>query len=245
MHIRSAIEQLGYSPHEVKVYLSVLEIGGGTATDIAEKARIPRTTVNLITDSLHKKGLLDAYLQHRRKIWTAVNPEKLLIRLKEQEVTLRAVLPELQSLRHDTGVKPTIRTYSGIEEIKQILNDILETKHPILAIHSWDDWVTFLGRRYMEDYVETRARQYTRIRMIVPKTEMSLALKKKDSKELRITRFLPDSVTINNANFIYGDKVATISLKTKQPVGILIENKDIHHTMEVLFESLWHQSNDI
>ena len=83
------------------------------------------------------------------------------------------------------------------------------------------------------------------VRLLVPKTKMTLALKEKDSKELRITQFFSDSITINNSNFMYGNKVAIISMKTKQPVGILIENKDIHHTMEVLFESLWRESGGV
>jgi sugar-specific transcriptional regulator TrmB len=241
MHIRSAIEQLGYSPHEVKVYLAALELGGATATDIAEKTRIPRTTVNLIIDSLHRKGLLDAYLQHRRKIWTASDPRKLLIRLKEHEAALRTILPELQSLRHDTGAKPVVRTYSGAEEIKQIMNDIIETKHHIKAILSWDEWIKLLGKRYMDDFIESRVQHSLRIRVLTPRTTTALALKEKDAKELRTTQFLPSSIAINNSNFIYGNKVAVISLKTKQAVGILIEDKDIHHTMEVLFDSLWRE----
>ena len=245
MHIRSAIEQLGYSPHEVKVYLAALELGGSTATDIAEKTRIPRTTVNLIIDSLHRKGLLDAYLQHRRKIWTATNPNKLLIRLKEHEAGLRAVLPELQSLQRDTGAKPMVRTYTGVEEIKQIMNDILETKHHLSAIHLWDDWVALLGKSYTDDFIENRVRKNIRARLLVPKTKTTLALKERDSKELRTTQFLPNSVAVNNSNFIYGNKVAIISLKTKHPVGILIEDKDFNHTMKVLFESLWRESGGL
>lgn len=242
MHIQSAIEQLGYSPHEVKVYLSLLELGGSTATEIAVKACMPRTTVNIVIDSLHKKGLVSAYVKNRSKMWVAVNPDKLLIRLREHESSLKAVLPELQSLRHDIGVKPTVRTYSGTEEIKQIMNDMLETKHQISAILSWDDWVALMGRPYMEDFIENRTRQFLRIKLLVPKSKTSIALKEKDSRELRITQFLPNSTEINNSNFIYGDKVAMISLQTKIPVGILIEDQDIYHTMEVLFESLWKQS---
>ena len=209
MHIRSAIEQLGYSPHEVKVYLAALELGGSTATDIAEKARIPRTTVNLTIDSLHRKGLLDAYLQRRRKVWTAANPERLLIRMREQEAALKTVLPELKSLQ------------------------------------LWDELVALLGKSFMEDFIEKRIQQHMRVQLLTPQTKMSLALKQKDAEELRITQFLPDSITINNSNFIYGNKVAIISLKTKHPVGILIEDKDIHHTIEVLFESLWQQSGGV
>lgn len=245
MHIRSAIEQLGYSPHEVKVYLAALELGGSTATDISEKARIPRTTVNLIIDSLHRKGLLDAYLQRRRKVWTAANPEKLLIRMKEHEAALKTVLPELKSLQHDIGAKPTVRTYSGAEEIRQIMNDILETKHNFSSIELWDELVTLLGRSYMEDFIEKRISQNMHVRLLTPETKLSIALKQKDAEELRITQFLPEVITINNSNFIYGNKVAIISLKSKHPVGILIEDKDIQHTMEVLFESLWRRSGGL
>src|SRR6185369_15991067 len=93
MHLRAAIEQLGYSPHEVTVYLAALELGGSTVTEIAAKARLPRTTVNLVIRALQKRGLMNAYLQRRRKIWGAENPEKLLIALKESEAALKVVLP--------------------------------------------------------------------------------------------------------------------------------------------------------
>ena len=242
MHLRNVIEQLGYSPHEVAVYLAALELGGSTATEIAEKAHLPRTTAKLIIDSLHKRGLMNAYLQRRRKVWAAENPEKLLIDLHESEAALKLIMPELQSLRHETGVKPTVRAYSGAHEIRQIMNDILETKHHISAILSWDDWIRTLGKNYIDDFIESRTRRYLRIRLLTTKTKTSIALKNDDGKEMRTTQFLQDSLGIANANFIYGNKVAIISLNTKRPVGILIEDQDIHHTMEVLFESLWKQS---
>jgi sugar-specific transcriptional regulator TrmB len=242
MHLRGVIEQLGYSPHEATVYLAALELGGSTATDIAAKARMPRTSVNLIISALNKKGLMNAYIQRKRKIWAAENPEKLLITHKEREAALKLVLPELQSLRHDTGVKPTVRAYAGIDEIRQIMNDILESKQHVSAILAWDEWNALLGKNYLDDFIETRYRQYLRIRILTPKTKLSSTLKQKDGNELRVTQFLPPSIAINNCNFIYANKVAIISLNKKRPVGILIEDQDIHHTMEVLFESLWRQS---
>jgi len=242
MHIRNVIEQLGYSPHEVAVYLAALELGGSTATEIAEKARLPRTTAKLIIDSLHKKGLMNAYLQRRRKVWAAENPEKLLTDLRESEAALKLAMPELQALRHDTGTKPAVRVYSGVQEIKQIMNDMLETKHHISAILSWDDWIRTLGKNYIDGIIEARTRRYLRIRLLATKTKTAVALKAQDGAEMRTTQFLSESLGVNNANFIYGNKVAIISLNTKRPVGVLIEDPDIHHTMEVLFESLWRQS---
>lgn len=222
--------------------MASLALGGSTATEIAKKAKIPRTTVNLIIDSLHEKGLINAYIQKRRRMWVAENPEKLLIKLKEQEAALQLVMPELQSLRRETGVRPTVRTYSGADEIKQIMNDIIATKHHISAIMAWDEWQKTLGKDYMEDFIERRHRHFLKIKLLTPKTPASLELKQRDAKELRHTQFLPESIAINNSNFIYGNKVAIVSLNKNRPVGILIEDEDIHQTMGVFFESLWRDS---
>lgn len=242
MHLRTVIEQLGYSSQEVSVYLAALGLGGSTVTEIAAKAKLPRTTVNLVIHSLQKRGLMNAYLKRRRRIWAAENPEKLMITLKENEAALKVVLPEIQSLRHDTGAKPTVRTYGDSQEIKQIMSDILESKHHVLAVLDWEAWTELMGKSYLEDFIETRYRQYLRIRLLTPKSKAAVALKQKDAQELRLTQFLSESTKITNANFMYANKVAIISLNKKRPVGILIEDEDIHHTMEVFFENLWRQS---
>jgi len=171
MNMRAVIEQLGYSPQEVTVYLAALELGGSTVTEIAAKAKLPRTTVNLVIHSLQKRGLMNAYLKRRRKILTAENPERLMTALKESEAALTVVLPEIQLLRHDTSAKSTVRTYNGAQEIKQIMNDILESKHHISAMLSWDDWVELLGKPYLEDFIETRYRHYLRIRLLAPENK--------------------------------------------------------------------------
>ncbi len=243
MHIRTVVEQLGYSPNEALVYLAALELGGSATTEIADKVKLPRTSVGLIIETLHKKGLMNTYLVRRRKVWVAENPEKLLITLHEREAALKVVLPQLQLLRRDTGAKPTIRAYSGVEEIKQVMADMIEAKHHLLAIVSWDDWVELLGRQFLDDFIETRQRHYLKIRMLAPRTKLSLSLKEKDREQMRVTQFLPEFATIKNSNFIYGNKVAIISLNKKRPTGVLIEDEDIHHTMEVLFESLWRESS--
>ena len=245
MRIKTIIEQLGYSPQEALVYLAALELGGSTATDIAKKARIPRTSANLIITALNKKGLMTAYIQRKRKIWSAENPERLLVALKEREAALTLALPTLQSLRHDSAAKPKIRAYTGIDEIHQIMNDILDSKQHISALLAWDEWLELLGGSYMEDFIEKRYRHYLRIRVLTPKSKEAVILKQKDGEELRVTQFLPAAIAVNNCTFIYANKVAIVSLNKNMPSGILIEDGDAHHTMEVLFESLWRQSGGV
>lgn len=241
MHLQKSIEQLGYKPNEAKIYLAALSLGEATISEIAQKAKIPRTTVQLLLLNLQRDGLINFYVKKRRRLWLAENPEKLLIRLKEKEVFLKEVMPQLQALRHDTGVKPTVKFYSGMDGIKQILRDIIETKHHMLSLTSLEDALALLEEDF-EDFIKQRYTHYLRVRFLTKRHPETIGLKKRDAEELRQTRFLPEDFELKNANFIYGDKVAIFSLNKKLPVGVIIEDQDIVRTQSSLFELAWNNA---
>ncbi len=238
MHLQKSIEQLGYRPNEAKIYLSALNLGEAAISEIAQQAKIPRTTAQMLIQGLQKEGLMNFYLKKRRRLWLAENPEKLLIRLKEKEIFLKEVMPQLQALRHDTGVKPTIRFYGGTDGIKQILQDIIETKHHILSLTSLEDALLLLGENF-KDFIKQRYTHYLRVRFLTKRHPETIELRKHDAEELRQTKFLPDDFPLKNANFIYGNKVTIFSLNKKLPVGIIIEDEDIVDTQTALFELAW------
>ena len=242
MHIQTVIEELGYRPQEAKVYLAALMLGESTVTDLAKRVKFPRTTVQAIAEDLHRKGLLNSYPKKRRMYWVAENPQKLLIRLEEREAALKSVMPELHGMRYHHETRPAIRLYRGYEEIKTIFDDIIETKHHMLGIIAWDEWNEFYGEEFLNDFVVRRVRHFLKIRLLTPRTKTSLKLKAADASVLRRTRYTPPTVAFNNTNFIYGNKVAIISLHKKQPIGIIIEDADVAHTMTILFDALWAQS---
>ena len=244
MDAHDIIQQLGYRPTEVRVYLMCLKLGAATLAEISAATHLPRTSVKDSIEVLHTAGLMNRFTKKRHSYWVAENPAKLMVDLKERETALQSILPSLQAMRKDVGIEPIVKILTGTEEIKLILNDIIETKHHVLGIVSWDDWIRFYGEAYVNGFLEKQVSHFLKLRLLAPRTEISLQLKRTDSKQLRHTRFLPVDMAIVNSNFIYGEKVAIISLSKKQPVGILIEDRDIHQTMSVLFDSLWQLSHE-
>jgi sugar-specific transcriptional regulator TrmB len=243
MNIQKVIEQFGYSQNEAKVYLMGLSLGECTVSDISQKLKLPRTSVQAIVDKLHGDGLMSFYVKRRYKYWISEKPEKFLINLKEKEMNLRAAMPEINSIMHgDEGNKPIIKVYNGIEEIKLIYDDILVTKNNILIIAPWDNWVKMFGKEFLDNFIEMRIKHYLKIDLIVPKSELAVKLKEKDNEELRNTRFTPKNIDIEDTIFIYGNKVAIISLNKRQPTGILIEDQSTSNTMRVFFKEIWNQS---
>lgn len=240
MHISTVIEQLGYPKSEVQLYLAALGMEEATIAELARKVGLPRTSVQTIIASMHRKGIMQYYVHKRRKYWTAENPDKLMITLKEHEVALRAILPELKARRSDTGIgKPTVRSYFGEDEIRLIMDDMIAAQRHVFGVVAWDEWRALFGDEFIDEFVRRRREHHLSIRILTPRTPYSLDLKRNDERDLRHTRFWPRDVEIHNSNFIYGDKVAIISLNKARPMGTVIEDADIAHTMTVLFESLW------
>jgi sugar-specific transcriptional regulator TrmB len=242
MQTQKIIEHLGYSPREAKVYLTALGLGEAHVSDIAQKVRLPRSTTQVVLERLHKDGLMNFYVRNRYKWWVAERPAHLLEQLREREDAVRAALPQMEALRRGEAGKPHVSVFEGVDEIRHIYDDMLETRRHILSINPWEDWVRLMGRGFMEDFIAQRVRHSLRVRMLAPRGATTAALKARDARELRETRFVPEDVAFNTTTFIYGDKVAIVSLNKKLPTAVVIEDPDIRDTMTLFFESLWSRS---
>lgn len=238
MHIQKTIESMLTSKGEAAVYMASLKLGEALISDIAKKAGVPRTSCYYILDHLVKKGFMNYYLKRGRKYYSAGNPRKFEITLKENEAAIKQVIPELMAMYSAVGTATSVSFYEGPSGIKTILDNILEQQRPLAAITSIDDMVEVIGDDFYE-FINSRKNKFLRVNLITNKTPSTILLKKKDSQELRVTRFLPPEVKLSTATFIYSNQVAIISLNPGKPMGIIIKDKSIADTQRFLFETLW------
>ena len=240
-NIQKVIEKLGYKKKEAEFYLAALFLGEAKISDLAQKLKIPRTSAIMIAEKLQKDGLLSYYVKRLNKYWVADKPDNLLLKLNEMEVMLKAVLPELNAIRLKTVIgKPTVKVYVGAKEIQLIFADILLTKNNFRAIVSWEDLKRILGDGYIQAFIDAQASHFLKMRLLTPENDTTIVLKERDNKESRDTRFLSKHASgLNTATFMYGNKIAIISLNETLSTGFLIEDIDVHNTMTVFFEELW------
>jgi sugar-specific transcriptional regulator TrmB len=240
MRIQKVIEQLGYKPNEAKAYLTALSMGQCTITDLAEKLNLPRTSVQVFVNKLHADGVMNFYKSKRRTYWSAEKPDIFFKILKEKEIALETIFSKLDKLKPaESEVKPSIKVFCGIEEIKLIYDDMLTTKHDISAIIPWERWNSLLGNQFIKDFVELRVNHFLKIRILTHKTPETVALKERDSKEMRMTNFMPNHIDIRDTILIYENKIAIISLNKKFPTGVVIGDTTTGYTMRAIFEDMW------
>ena len=87
---------LGLSQNESKIYISLLETGSTSATKIAQKSGVHRVNVYDSLTKLKEKGLVSELSSEGKKNYQASPPQALKNILKEKEIRLNKIIPELE-----------------------------------------------------------------------------------------------------------------------------------------------------
>ncbi len=231
MQPESVLEKLGFSPNEIKVYLTLNDHGSAKAGKIAKIAKIDRSNCYNALKSLSEKGLASYVLVGKVKWFQATGPKLLLDYVKEQEEDINAILPELQARHKAAKIEGQVRLFKGTKGIKTIFLDIIRTGK--------DNYVFGSEGQFSERMPEF-ALQFDRLKKekgIKTKMLIRKGRKELDTKTSQY-HYVPkvsESPAVTN---IYGDKIAII-IWTDEPEGILIENAAAAKAYKSYFDVMW------
>lgn len=228
-----ALEKIGFTKGEVKVYLALLELGETTTGPIIDKSRISSSKVYEILEKLIQKGLVSYIIKDKTKYFQPASPSKIKDyvesekrKFKETENSLEKLIPELIAKQKVSEETQTTSVYEGFEGIKAVFNRILETlnKGDEYYVFSVDEEATSEELRlFFLNYHTKRVDKGIRVKLL-SKSELKQELKKKYPKyKLSERRFIdkafPTGVIIfkdNVMHFIYSPKSTLFIIKSRR-----------------------------
>ena len=132
--ILKTLESLGFSKNEAKIYVTLLDIGPATATDISQRSKLHRPNVYDSLTSLSEKGLVSFTVENNTKLFKAANPEKLMQLVKQKEIDLKKILPRLDLQVHLAKKKENFaEIHQGLKAFRLYLFSLLENDSPIYS----------------------------------------------------------------------------------------------------------------
>ena len=236
--ILSLLEKAGLEKKEALLYVAGIDLGEAPVSQLATYAGLKRSTAYFVAQTLEEKGLF-TMVEKRGKRWYAPeDPEKVLILLKVQQATFAKALPELATLYRSGSRKPRVRFFEGVDGIKQMYMETLDSKGAILVYASITDMFTVVSRDWKKSYVQERMKRKIFTKCITPDTPEALEYMKQDREEWREMLLIPAAAfPFSNEINIFNDKVAIFSFKEK--IGVIIESKEIAETQRKIFELAW------
>jgi sugar-specific transcriptional regulator TrmB len=235
---------VGFSEKEAAVYLAILALGRGTASQMARAAHIHRTTVYEILGELFDKGLVTLSGREPKQEYVAESPDRLQeyiseqvkIKQKELKQVESILIPQLKSI-HAVGNRPKVMFYEGEEGMRKVYEDTLTSHEPIRAYADLGNMYIGLPG-YFPEYFRRRAGKGIAIRAIVPDTEAGRERKKFDKEEMREIALVPrEKFQFTPEINVYDNKVMIASWKEK--LGIIIESGEISDAMKTIYELAW------
>lgn len=243
-----ALEEIGLTEGEIKVYLALLKLGSTKTGPLASKAGVSSSKVYKILDRLGKKGLVGHVLKGETKHFTALEPERLLdyvekkeAQLSERKKLVERMLPELRKQR-DLGEKSEATVYSGFRAATNFFRGIVDELGPGETYYvigaGYGEGVPGLHEFFYKHH-QRRAKKGVRVKMLanhdVRDTLVETARLKSE------LRFLPEYLITNMEIVFYMDKVYII-LAGDELVGFLLENAEAAKGFRKYFNMLWKMS---
>ena len=250
MDLQQTIKQVGLSENQAKVYLSALELGETSMTELAKKAVLKRPTTYLVVDELILLGLLSETKKGKRRIFSAVHPRRLLQIAKFREKQIEESLPELVAIYGEPKEKPKMQMFEGINGVRLMYQEIfqwLNKKEEILAFADIGNLRKYIPEALIEFKQLLRSLRDPKIRELNYGDEEGKKWSE-ETKKLRgknhHVRILPTDFEFGASdNFIFGNKLVIFSLK-KDIFVIIIESEDIAKTYRAMFEWVWKQGKE-
>ncbi len=237
MKVEQVLENLGFSPNEIKVYLILNDHGSTKAGKIAKLAKVDRSSCYNSLKSLTEKGIVSYVSIGQVKWFQATGPKRLLDYVKEQEEDLMEILSELQARHKAKKIEGQVRLFNGLKGVKSIFLDIARTGR--------DNFVFGSEGQFSEKMPEF-ALQFDRL-----KKEKNIKTKliiRKDKRELDKKtsnyRYIPGIAESPAVTNIYGNKIAII-IWTDEPEGIIIENEAAAKAYKSYFDFMWKKAKEL
>src|SRR3989338_6673116 len=167
-NLQKLLEGIGFDDKEANVYLACFELDGGSNTQISKRTNLNRITNYEILKRLERKGIVRIFLKRRKKHFMAVDPRIVVKQAKEKLALAETAIPEFLAGSNKIAKKPKIYFFEGIEGIKSIYDDSLNSKGEILTFTNPKDIESVLGKKYVDRYVYERVLRKISVRRLAP-----------------------------------------------------------------------------
>ena len=236
------LEDLGLTQAEIKVYVSLLELGCATAGPILEKSSLQNSVVHRALHSLSEKGLVNFIVEGKRKNYQATDPDNFYNFIDDKKKRFEQLLPELKKRQLFAYEKKEATLYKGKRGINEIYNLLLNSGGKEYNTFGGGKRVTYdiMGESWWKNLHAKRIEKKIKSRQVFDETIRKFG---ENLNRLPLTniRFLSQGFEQLTETVICGNRVA-INIFTESPYGILIEDKIVFDGYRKYFELLWEKA---
>lgn len=222
-----------------------------SASKLAKKVNISRTSVYDLLERLIEIGLVIESTKAGIKMFTTQPPKKLKLLLQEKQQAIEnanLTLDHLQQLyitKQQSG-RPQLEIYEGRQALQQMMKDMLLYRDmTVYAFWPIAHIMKLLSPQFIKKFHEERVKRNVQLKVIWPISQLNIVKQNKFLKpnqaEKREARIAPANIDFSLGYTIYGNTVRFLS-SAKENFGFLVQSRELATMMTNQFEVIWNTS---
>lgn len=101
--IRKTLQNAGFSQYQADAYMTTLQLGSASATEIASASHVPKSRIYDVLRDLDDQGYIETYKQDTLRA-RAINPDRVLETLRDQATSFKEAANEIE----ETWKEPSV-----------------------------------------------------------------------------------------------------------------------------------------
>lgn len=236
----NVLEDIGLTKNEIKVYLSLLELGSTTTGQLIKKTDLHGSRVYESLNSLIKKGIVGFVVKANRKHFSASDPNNILDILEKEKRDFEEILPQLKLLKKEKATDEKAVIYEGYKGVRSVYDNIirnLSKGDEILVFGARGADESFMSKTFFKEYTKRRISKGIKIKMIFNADAKDTG-KFYSTLENTEVRYMPEGMKTPAAVDIFGNNIGILVLK-ENPRIFLITSKEVSDSYREYFKMLW------
>jgi sugar-specific transcriptional regulator TrmB len=238
MDVRHALTELGLSSNEVKIYLTILDLGMAPMSLIARRAGLQRPTTYGVVKKLRKRGLTECFLSKGVRLYSVISPTALYERYAEHLQSLKDALPRLTAAHEKLLFKPRVHLYEGRRELERLYRESFQGKGELLAYLLPEQSSAYFSPAFLEEILAGLHKTPKRRRRIISvDNPVSREHLKGFAKAQNSVRFMKGPSVFSHETIMHEDHVFLFSFH--EGFALRMTSADAAQTQAALFGRIW------
>lgn len=240
--IENVLRSIGLNKNEVKIFLDLIKKGPSSALEVSKRTEVHRSNVYDSLRILEEKGFVDERIENKKKLFHAINPEKLKDYALQKEREVESIIGDLKNISSKEDKKSDVSISYGVFAFRNALNDLLKLNSPISVYGIPEGSGDLLGESFLKNFHSERIDRGINMKHIYNRRAFDKISRHRKIKFAEF-RHLAKKYDSNTTTMICGDMVVMVIFGDNLAV-IVISNEEVAKSYNNYFEILWSHSSD-
>jgi len=243
--IKNNLKELGFSSNEIKVYIALTQLGEATASQIAKKSDIPRTTAISILNKMKDDNYLTVHKYRGTTYFWIESPKTLADSFEHRKEIADQLAGSLTDLYRTESTFPQAQIFDTKTSIKKFIESTinkLEKKSTIYTIDTPEagNYAKIYSDTLNQKFLELKRRRQVLTKTLVPYgTFEKINIQKLKAQNIEV-REMPHGIKFEASLWIMKDMVVHFS--GKPPFVVAIKHDVITPGIKSVYDYLWNTS---